>query len=160
MSKKQNNYKSHFIDVAKSKGYKIHKPTFDQKKSNIDLILEGQNKGAAQRVTVDIKKKNGKNGHKWVWVEFDTSKGLRGWVYGSAQFIVFETRDSFILVNRTKLLNWLQSSGTVRWDLPYVSNAWQAKYRLFRRNGTAESITQIEVSDLLNVEQSQIWKKS
>jgi len=159
MSEKQNNYKSLFIDVAKSKGYKVHKPTFDQKKHNVDLILEGQSNGVPQRVTVDIKKQNGKNGHKWVWIEFDTSKGARGWIYGSAQFIVFETRDSFIFVSRTKLLEWLQSSGSVRWDLPYVANAWQAKYRLFRRSGTPESITQITVEDLLNIERCQLWKK-
>ncbi len=159
MSRNQNNYKTQFIDVAKSKGYKVHKPSFGQKKNNIDLILEGHNKGVSQKVTVDIKKKNGKNGNKWVWIEYETSKGRRGWVYGSAQFIVFETGDSFIFVNRSKLLRWLQSSQMVRWDLPYVSNPWQAKYRLFRRNGTLESITQIEVSDLLNIENSRLWQK-
>jgi len=159
MSEKQNNYKAQFIEVAKSKGYKIHKPTFGQKNSNIDLILEGQNKGVSQRVTVDIKKKNGKNGHKWVWIEYDTSKGAKGWVYGSAQFIIFETRDSFVFINRSRLLKWLQASDMVRWDLPYVSDAWQAKYRLFRRNGTLETITQIQVEDLLSIEQCQVWKK-
>ena len=156
---KQSNYKSQFIEIAKSKGYLIHKPNFGQKKNNIDLILEGHSGGKKQKVTVDIKKKNSKNSNKWVWIEYDTSKGKKGWIYGSAQFIVFETNQSFIFVNRHTLLLWLQSSQMVRWDLPYVSNPWSAKYRLFRRNGTLESITQIQVDDLLNLKNVQVWKK-
>ena len=153
------NYKSIFIDLAKDRGYVVHKPNFGQKKNNIDLILEGQTKGKSKKVTVDIKKKNSKNANKWVWIEYETSRGKQGWIYGSAQFIVFETSNSFIVINRSKLLNWLSSSQMVRWDLPYVSNPWSAKYRLYRRSGNLETITQIQVEDLLNIEGSQTWKK-
>lgn len=148
-----------FIEIAESKGYIVHKPNFGQKKNNIDLILEGHNNKKPTKVTVDIKKKNSKNANKWVWIEYETSKGKDGWIYGSAQFIVFETSQSFIFVNRTKLLNWLSSSQMVRWDLPYVSNPWSAKYRLYRRTGNLETITQIQVEDLLNVDGVNVWKK-
>ena len=160
MPKSNNNYKSIFIDIAKSKGYVVHKPNFGQKKNNIDLILEGQTKQKPTRVSVDIKKKNSKNSNKWVWVEYETSKGKDGWIYGAAQFIVFETSDSFIFINRKKLLHWLSSSQMVRWDLPYVANPWSAKYRLYRRIGTVETITQIQVEDLMNIKDAQVWKKS
>ena len=159
MPSKNNNYKSMFIEIAESKGYIVHKPNFGQKKNNIDLILEGHNNKKPTKVTVDIKKKNSKNANKWVWIEYETSKGKDGWIYGSAQFIVFETSQSFIFVNRTKLLNWLSSSQMVRWDLPYVSNPWSAKYRLYRRTGNLETITQIQVEDLLNVDGVNVWKK-
>jgi len=159
MPSKNNNYKSMFIEIAESKGYIVHKPNFGQKKNNIDLILEGHNNKKPTKVTVDIKKKNSKNANKWVWIEYETSKGKDGWIYGSAQFIVFETSQSFIFVNRTKLLNWLSSSQMVRWDLPYVSNPWSAKYRLYRRTGNLETITQIQVEDLLNVDGVSVWKK-
>ena len=155
----KSNYKSIFSELAKSRGYKIHKPSFGERKNNIDLILDGQIKGKTHKVSVDIKKKNGKNGNKWVWIEYENSKGSRGWIYGSAQFIVFETSHSFIFINRSKLLRWLQSSQMVRWDLPYVAKPWAAKYRLFRRNGTIETITQIKVNDLLSIEGAQTWKK-
>ncbi len=158
-SGKLSNYKSIFIDLAESKGYVVHKPSYGQKKSNIDLILEGQVNNKTTKVSVDIKKKNSKNANKWVWIEYETSKGKDGWIYGAAQFIVFETSQSFIFINRMKLLNWLSSSQMVRWDMPYVSNPWGAKYRLYRRNGTQETITQIQVEDLLNIKDSQSWKK-
>jgi hypothetical protein len=47
----------------------------------------------------------------------------------------------------------------VRWDLPYVGNPWSAKYRLYRRVGTEETITQIGVEDLMNIPDAQVWKK-
>jgi hypothetical protein len=159
MSSGNNNYKTIFSQIAKSKGYKTHRPTYGERKNNIDLILDGQIKGRTHKVSVDIKKKNGKNGNKWVWIEYESSNGAKGWVYGGAQFIVFETSFSFIFVSRHKLLRWLQSSQMVRWDLPYVAKPWAAKYRLFRRTGTMETITQIKVEDLISIEGSQVWKK-
>ena len=57
------------------------------------------------------------------------------------------------------LLNWLSSSQIVRWDLPYVDQPWNSKYRLYRRSGTLETISQIKVSDLLNVKSTQVWQK-
>jgi len=160
MPNQSNSYKKLFIKVAKSKGYKTHNPGYGERKNNIDLILEGHVNNKTTKVSIDIKKKNGKNGNKWVWIEYDTSQGSRGWVYGGAQFIVFETSDAFIFVNRSKLLRWLQSSQMVRWDLPYVAKPWAAKYRLFRRLNTQETITQIQVSDLFNIEGTQRWLKS
>ena len=85
------NYKLLFIKLAESKGYKILKPKYQQKQNNIDFILEGQNQGQATSVTVDLKKKNSKNANSWVYVEFESSKGEKGWIYGSCDFIVFET---------------------------------------------------------------------
>ena len=147
------------MELAEARGYKILKPSFSEKKLNIDIILEGQIDNKPLKVSVDIKKKNGKNANQWVYIEYDDAKGKRGWVYGAANFIVFETSREFIFVNRKKLLDWLSSSEAVRWDLPYVDKPWNSKYRLFRRSGTQETISQIKVSDLLNIEGHKIWKK-
>ena len=159
MSSSQN-YKSLFIELAEKRGYVVHRSSFIQKKNNIDLVLEGHHGGTPSSVTIDIKKKNGKSSNSWVWVEYQTSKGKKGWIYGSAQFIVFETNKSFIFVNRSKLFNFLASENLIRWDLPFVDKAWSAKYRLYRRPKTLETISQVRVSDLLLIEGSQEWQKS
>ena len=57
MSTERQKFKSAFIDLAKSKGYKIIKPSYSERKNNIDLKLEGQTKGKPTTVTVDIKKR-------------------------------------------------------------------------------------------------------
>lgn len=158
MSHKEN-YKNLFLDLSKSKGYKIINPFNNQKKLNIDYILEGQINGQSTKVSVDIKKKNGKNGNHWVYIEYENSKGGEGWLYGASDFIVFETVNDFIFVPRKKLISYLNSMDLVRFDLPYVDKPWNSKYRLFRRKGTLETITQIKVKDLLLVQGCQVWKK-
>jgi hypothetical protein len=158
MSKKIG-HKSQFKEVAISKGYKVFNPSFSQKKNNVDVILEGQLKGKATSVTVDIKKQNGKKSNNWVYIEYDNSKGGKGWIYGGAAFIVFETRSEFIFVSRKNLLDHLSSSELVRWDLPYVDKPWNSKYRLFRRAGTLETITQVKISDVLCISGVQVWQK-
>lgn len=159
MQKKSSiSYKSLFTEIAKSKGYKILTPSFSEKKSNIDIKLEGQSNNKPIVVSVDIKKCN-QHSNQWVYIEFDNSKGGKGWMYGAAQFIVFETKKDFIFVPRKKLLSWLTSSQSVRFDLPYVDKPWNSKYRLFRRKNTLETITQIKVNDLLNIEGHQVWPK-
>ena len=109
MEKKPTSYRTLFADIAKSKNYKVSKPTYLQRKDNIDLVLEGQSDGVPQEVTVDIKKKNGKNSNQWVYIEYKNSKGGEGWLYGGAQFVVFETSSSFIFVPRKALINYLNN---------------------------------------------------
>jgi len=122
--------------------------------------LIGQENGLDKKVLIDIKKKNKKDSNNWVYIEFQNSKGGDGWINGLSDFIVFETSQSFIFCPRKKLLNYLNSSNIIRWDLPYVDKPWNSKYRLFRRPQTLEIITQIKVQDILSLGNIQIWHKS
>lgn len=159
MADSKKSYRKLFAEIAESKSYKIKKPSFHQRKNSIDIILEGQTNGKPTEVTIDIKKKNSKSASSWVYLEFKNAKGGEGWLYGSAQFIVFETNSSFIFIPRKKLIDFLDSNNIIRWDLPFVDKPWKSKYRLFRRHGTLETITQIKVSDLYDISGCQVWKK-
>lgn len=152
-------YKKLFIELAQSKGYNVGKPSFAERKGNVDYILEGQTNGKATSVRVDLKKKNTKQSKHWVYIEYENSKGGKGWLYGMADFIIFETFDSFILVPRKSLITFLNESQLVRWDLPYVDKPWNSKYRLFRRPTTLETISQIQIKDLLNINNHKVWPK-
>lgn len=157
--KKHKSYKQLFTEIAESKNYKVNKPSFAERKGNVDFILEGQSNGKPTSVRVDLKKKNGKNANHWVYIEYENSKGGKGWLHGLSDFIIFETGKEFIFIPRKGLINFLNESQLVRWDLPYVDKPWNSKYRLFRRINTSETITQIKVKDLLNIKNHQIWKK-
>ena len=158
-SKQNKSYKKLFIEIAESKGYKIHKPSFAERKANVDFILEGQSKGDAVNVRIDLKKKNSKNSKHWVYIEYKDSKGRDGWLYGMSDFIIFDTFKDFILVPRKALISFLNESQIVRWDLPYVDKPWNSKYRLFRRPDTLETISQIQIKDLLNIDNHKVWPK-
>lgn len=60
MAKEKISYRKLFSNIAESKGYKVKKPTYLQRKKNIDIIIEGQSDGKAQEVTIDIKKETAK----------------------------------------------------------------------------------------------------
>jgi len=161
MAEKQQSksYKQLFTEIAKSKGYKVNKPSFAERKENVDFLLEGQKKGQSNEVRIDLKKKNGKNANHWVYIEYENSKGGKGWLYGMSDFVIFETSKEFIFISRKGLIKFLNESQIVRWDLPYVDKPWNSKYRLFRRKNTLETITQIKVKDLLNIPNHQVWQK-
>lgn len=158
-NKKSKSYKALFTEIAESKGYKVSKPSFAQRKNNVDYVMEGQIQGKSTEVCVDLKKKNGKSSNQWIYIEYENSKGGEGWLYGMADFIVFETSKEFVFVPRKGLINFLNQSQLVRWDLPYVDKPWNSKYRLFRRPDTLETITQIKIKDILNIKNCQIWQK-
>ena len=68
MADQKISYRKLFSNIAESKGYKVKKPTYLQRKNSIDIIIEGQSEGKAQEVTIDIKKRNGKNANQWVYI--------------------------------------------------------------------------------------------
>ena len=62
-------------------------------------------------------------------------------------------------MNRSELADFLQRTNVARFDLPFVNEPWRAKYRIFRRANTKETLTQIKTSDLLDLKSAQVWKK-
>ena len=86
---------------------------------------------------------------KWVWVEVKNMDGQPGWLYGDANFIVFELSDSFLFVERKSLINHIHSN--IDFSLPLVQNTWEAKYKLYQRKGKLDQIAQVKVSSLLSL---------
>ncbi len=168
MENKRSSQHNYFIDkackkfqeTALSRNYKLQTPSASQKADHIDFLMLGQSKNKTTvAVSLDVKCKTDSNSDKWQWVELKNSKGKPGWLYQEADFVVFERKKDFLLVNRKNLVNWLNLTSKVRYDLPTVSKPWQAKYRLYARPDKREVITQIQSSDLLDIEGTQIWDK-
>ena len=57
--KQTKSYKKLFIEIAESRGYKVNRPSYSERKGNVDFILEGQKNGKSSEVRIDLKKKNG-----------------------------------------------------------------------------------------------------
>lgn len=148
-----------FQDLAEKKGYRPKRATTSLKKENVQFIFQTPSQ---KNIEVDLKTKKrfkNKSFDKWIWIEFANKYGSKGWLYGRAKFIAFETAESFILVNRSELADYLQKTNVARFDLPFVNEPWKAKYRIFRRSNTRETLTQIKTDDLLKLKSVQIWKK-
>ena len=151
-----------FDDLARSKGYSPEKlKGFVEKCRNVSHILKGKGKsGKPIFIKIDLKKiKNKKQSQDWLWLEFKNPKGNSGWLHGDADFVVFERTGDFIFVNRKELVAWCGSSQKIRYDLPFVGLAKRAKYRIYKRAGTKEEVTQVEVKELKKLKSFQIWEK-
>ena len=151
---------SSFSATAKERGYKLRNPSGPQKAEHKDFVMIGVDKDTGTRsVTLDIKTLHSKSSDKWHWLEFRGPTGSPGWLYQEADFVIFERRRDFLLVNRKNLVDWVNITNKIRHDLPVVSNPWEAKYRLYSRPKKRELITQVRAQDLLEISGTQVWDK-
>lgn len=151
-----------FLKIARVRHYKTRRPTKVEKRAHIDIILSGLDKNKkVSTITLDLKCcTNVKNcSNKWHWIELRDLQGKPGWIYQESDFIAFERKEDFIIVNRRNLVHWVNTLNKIRFDLPFVKKSWEAKYRLYKRPKKQESITQIQVDDLLRIEGTHVWKK-
>jgi hypothetical protein len=142
-----------FEKLAVQNGYGVRHATKEEQIQHIDFILDSPK---WHNIKVDVKarkktsRKNKEFNDKWVWIEFRNVQGNDGWIYGKSNFIAFERREDFVIVNRVTLRNWLGKSN-VRWDMPPVKNSWEAKYRIYSRRGRRDQLTQVKMSDILKL---------
>ena len=93
----------------------------------------------------------------WIWVELKNVQGRKGWVYGDANFIVFERENDFVVASRLSIIELIESK--VRFDLGFVERAYQAKYQVYQRRGRRDQITQVKMSDILKLKNVSKWNK-
>lgn len=88
------------------------------------------------------------------FVELRNVHGELGWLYGEADYIVFETRAYWIVVKRSRLVYFIEgitenSEQTLK---PTV-------YKLYQRNGRKDLMTVVPTVDLLAISEETIKKK-
>jgi hypothetical protein len=77
------------------------------------------------------------------YVEFMNVKGKLGWLYGKAHYFAFETKNTWLIVDRIKLIEWLDT-------LPVKSSAEKKLYHLYDRSnyGRNDLMMLVETSKL------------
>ena len=78
------------------------------------------------------------------YIELKNVQGKKGWLYGDADYIAFETRAHWVLVNRPRLQEWIDSI-----DKP-TSNKKEI-YKLYSRPGRADVMTIVPTMDLIAI---------
>jgi hypothetical protein len=153
--------KGHSGRMAEIKFYHIFKYTYDDKvrwatkKENIykkfDIVSS-----LDQYRKMDIKAEKDALDKGTVWIEYQNGDGYPGWIYGEADFIVFDFYTRYIFVSREFLLQKAnnKTNGTV-----YVGNIqgmneyvpkWKALYKPYRRQGRQDILTKIKTEDILD----------
>lgn len=151
-----NNAERYFVELAKERGIVVKEAT---KKQNIyehwDYLLIKDN----QEFKVDIKSmkrisRDDKSFQdEWFWIEFKSVIG-QGWIYGKADFLVFERETEFWFISRKKLLK--RALELVKKE--YVSSSSKAHYKLYTRSGRKDLISLMEYSKIKDLVVRK-WKK-
>jgi hypothetical protein len=86
---------------------------------------------------------------EYVWIELHgVRKDDQGWLYGKADLIAFELKNSFRIVRRAELLSLVKKMVDFN---AKVEKSTEALYKLYSRSGRSDSLTIIKASDLLKI---------
>ena len=79
---------------------------------------------------------------EYVWVEFMNVNNAPGWLYGEADYIAFETKTGFSMVDRKKLSDYCDSVVDKNTTVSYCRNALN---KVYRRKDRRDSMTLLEL---------------
>ena len=152
---------NYFVKEAKKRKYDIVIASEEQNiKEHIDLVLQKKGK----EFSVDVKAIRTGNKSRvpddtWIVVEFLNTMGNKGWLYGSADYIVFERIKDFVFCSTKELVD-LAHKLVDRNDR--VFSYKDAEYKVWGRlyQGKKDLISRMEMSKILELKNTFIWKKS
>ena len=153
--------KGHSGRMAEIKFFHIFKYTVDEdvrwstKKENIykkfDIVSSLSNYGK-----MDIKAEKDAIDKGTIWIEYQNGDGYPGWIFGEADYIVFDFFKKYIFVDRTFLL---QKTNNVTKEFVFIGDQqdrnvyvpkYKALYKPYRRDGRLDIITKIQTMDLFD----------
>ena len=151
-----------FSRLAKLRGFLVKQATGMEQFDHVDFHLTSEEEDGLMTAMVDVKARKRKKRSdsyvqdEWIWVEFKNVRGKDGWLYGLADFIAFETEESFILSFRKELVDWCESKIDLK---DKVYSAEEAEYMPYTRKGKQDLISMIQLRDIENLPNTAIWKK-
>jgi hypothetical protein len=116
-----------FLDICKRKNYEIVKATKDQDRiEHWDYLIK--NSKIPSYIDLKAKKDN-----RWdiTYLEFVGITGHDGWLFGKAEFFLFEQPEGFLAVPSKELLNWALKKAGVK-DLSEIRSYYK---RFFTTEG-------------------------
>ena len=151
-----------FSRLAKLRGFLVKPATGMEQFDHVDFHLTSEEEDGLMTAMVDVKARKRKKRSdsyvqdEWIWGEFKNVRGKDGWLYGLADFIAFETEESFILSFRKELVDWCESKIDLK---DKVYSAEEAEYMPYTRKGKQDLISMIQLRDIENLPNTAIWKK-
>jgi hypothetical protein len=119
---------------------------------HFDVVIDG--------IKIDIKglKKLNRNDNdvnsEIHWIELQNVRGNRGWLYGEADKIAFETLEGYLLIDRLTLYEFCKEKIVDR----KVYNKKEL-YKLYQRENKKDVITLVLTKDLFNLPHELILKQ-
>ena len=142
-----------FKKIMESFGLLVGEASFKENvHDHIDFFVKGKTeKLVGLKFSVDVKARKRKSrdsdeyDEEYTWVEFKNVRGKKGWLYGKADKIAFETEAGFLMVDREELAKWCEDSVDFKKS---VRNPYSAIYKVYTRKGREDLISRIKTEDI------------
>ena len=148
-----------FVVTAHSRGWSVT-PASKEADIHEHWDFEIVKDGYKRKVEVKAMKRESRGdeslNQEWVWIEFRNVRGEVGWLFGKANWIVFETADSFLIIDRHDYYQHVRRAVDRE---AKVESAREAKYKTYTRKGRPDQIAQIRLEDLRKVKLEE-WGKA
>jgi hypothetical protein len=139
-----------FSEACRKKGLILRESAYTLKRNYSNFTLEGKNR---KKSYIYLKKVQ--TNKSFVWVEVKNKAGKPGWLFGSSDFLVFDTKSSFVLVLKEKMIKFIMKN----LDSPQVSSGKRGlPYGSSRREGTNEQTVLVPIEDIKKISY-EIWSK-
>lgn len=89
------------------------------------------------------------------WIEIMNVNGEKGWLYGKAMYIAFETERFWIFVHRQTLVDFIQE---ICKDKIPTTDPFET-YKIYSREGRSDKLTQAKTIDLMSISDFLIMKE-
>jgi hypothetical protein len=133
----------------------LNNPTFSTPEEDMEQHWDVESEGKRYDVKAmkKWKRSDPEPTDRMHYVELRNVHGELGWLYGEADYIVFETRAYWIVVKRRTLMPFIEG---------IVENSEQSLkptvYRLYQRTGRKDLMTVVPTVDLLAISEATIKK--
>jgi hypothetical protein len=101
-----------------------------------------------------IKKINRKDvtpNENYHWIEIQNVRGNKGWLYGDADFIAFETLKEYIFVDRKKLIELIESYKITKEPEILFDDTTKELHKLYKRFNRQDIIILVSTSELIKI---------
>lgn len=146
-----------FKKLAESKGYEVLVAGRNLQFCHVDFILKKKDKqwNFECKSRKKIRRADSEPTDEFTWVEFKRTDGKNGWIYGSADYVVLEQKDEFLIVSREKLLQLAEKLVDRTKTVDKSHKAYNVSYRRFGRKDEIAYISTAEIRKL----KISIWPK-
>lgn len=102
-------------------------------------------------ITIDVKarkkirRSDAEPSQTMTWVELNTAKGQKGWLYGKADLIAFELVHYWALCSRTELVELIDRKG-----IPVIT-AEPTLYHYYRRKDKLDLLVLVSIEDICSI---------
>lgn len=144
-----------FAEMAKQRGWKV---TTASRAGNIEehYDYEVSQNGVSYRVDVKSRKRIARGDAEMqderIWVELKSVRNTKGWLFGGADLIAFETQAGFKIVKRKDLVKVVNDLVDFKFR---AETAADALYKIYSRANRPDQIVQIKISDLDSI----LWEE-